>query len=148
MQRNLAIIVCSLSIGAGLMFTGCAMHSAGRADRHADEKEARAAAVDWLHLVDRGDYAGAFEWEAKDFRMARNKQQFADYLQSHRASFGLARTRVGLGAAHLKRMAGRPDGDYISVLFRTGFEHKPTCAERVILVKQPSGWRVVDYQVY
>jgi hypothetical protein len=33
-------------------------------------------------------------------------------------------------------------------IFKTAFEHKNSTAEGVILVKQPVGWRVIDYQIY
>ena len=45
-------------------------------------------------------------------------------------------------------MTGAPDGQYESILFRTSFAQKSSAAERVILSREPEGWRVVDYRVY
>ena len=76
MRRNLALLVCALSI----FLVGCASHSAAKAERRANENEARAAALHWLQLLDTGDYEEAFEWEAQDFRMARTQKQFVRYF--------------------------------------------------------------------
>jgi hypothetical protein len=150
MQRDVVIFICSLTIGAGLelSLTGCAMHSAGRSEKRADEHAARAAAVDWLHRVDAGDYKEAFEFEAQDFRMYRTQDQFVRFMQAQRAPFGRARSRICIGQAHFEKLVGLPEGDYETVLFKTGFEHKSTTAERLILIRQAVGWRVVNYQIY
>lgn len=150
MQRIVAIFISSLWVwtAPALFVTGCAMHSAGRGEKRADEHASRMAAVDWLHLVDAGDYKAAFESEAQNFRMDRTQDQFVRFMQAQRAPFGRARSRICIGQAHFEKLVGLPDGDYETVLFKTGFEHKPTTAERVILIRQAVGWRVVNYQIY
>jgi Protein of unknown function (DUF4019) len=126
----------------------CAMHSATRADKRTDENAARAAALHWLQLLDQGNYQEAFEWEAQDFRMVRTQGQFVRYMQARRAPFGRTLSRVCIGAAHLGKFVGAPEGNYQSVIFKAAFEHKSPTAERVILLKQPIGWRVIDYRIY
>jgi hypothetical protein len=69
-------------------------------------------------------------------------------MQARRAPFGNAQSRKFIGAAHLEKFVGAPEGDYESVLFKTAFERKDPTAERVILIKQPIGWRVIDYRIY
>jgi len=144
MHRALAVAACALST----LIMGCATHSAARADKPVDENAARAAALHWLQLLDQGDYQEAFEWEAQDFRMARTQGQFVRYMQARRAPFGRTLSRTYIGAAHLGKFVGAPEGNYESVIFKTAFEHKSPTAERVILLKQPIGWRVVDYRIY
>ena len=51
-------------------------------------------------------------------------------------------------AAHLVKFVGAPEGNYESMIFKTAFEHKSPTGERVILLKQPIGWRVIDYRIY
>ncbi len=143
-MRRLASVLCALSIFA----SGCATHSTSRAERRADENDARSAALSWLKLLDDGDYEEAFEWEAQDFRMARTQKQFVRYMQARRVPFGKTLDRSFIGAANLHKFAGVPEGNYESIIFKTGFEHKAQTAERVILVQQPSGWRVIDYRIY
>src|SRR5260370_34130383 len=150
MPRSLAVLVGTLSVRAGLalLLSGCAMHSAARSEKRANENEARSAALHWLQLLDDGDYEEAFEFEAQDFRMSRTQSQFVRLMQARRAPFGNAQSRKFIGAAHLEKFVGAPEGNYESVLFKTAFEHKNPTAERVILIKQPIGWRVIYYRIY
>ena len=144
MLRECALLVCGLSI----LSAGCASHSAAKAERRAHENDARAAALDWLKLLDDGDYGEAFEWEAQDFRMSKTQRQFVRYMQGRRAPFGQTLSRSFVGAARLHKFVGVPEGDYQSIIFKTAFEKKSPTAERVILVKQEVGWRVIDYRIY
>ena len=119
-----------------------------RAEKRANENDARTAALHWLQLLDEGDYEEAFEWEAQDFRMSRTQNQFVRLMQARRAPFGKTIDRKFIGAAHVEKFVGAPEGNYESVLFKTNFERKNPTAERVILIKQPIGWRVIDYRIY
>jgi hypothetical protein len=80
--------------------------------------------------------------------MSRTQQQFVRYMQARRAPFGRTLSRSVVGAANIKKFAGVPEGNYESVIFKTAFEKKSPTAERVILVKQDVGWRVIDYHIY
>ncbi|HWY41290.1 MAG TPA: DUF4019 domain-containing protein [Chthoniobacterales bacterium] len=118
-------------------------------EKRANEIAARAAAIHWLELLDQGDYEEAFEFEAQDFRMSRTQSQFVRLMQARRAPFGKAIDRKCIGAAHVDKLVGAPEGNYESVLFKTNFEHKNPTAERVILIDQLfGGWRVIDYKIY
>ena len=144
MRPDLTALTCALSI----LLSSCATHSMSRAEKRADENEARAAALHWLQLLDDGDYEEAFEFEAQDFRMYRTQGQFVRLMQARRAPFGNVLSRNLIGAAHVEKFVGAPEGNYESVLFKTAFAHKNPTAERVILIKQPIGWRVIDYRIY
>ena len=128
MRSDIAAIVCTLSI----LLAGGASQS--RTEKRADENEARTAAMRWLQLLDDGDYAEAFEFEAQDFRMYRTQSQFVRLMQARRAPFGKTIDRKFIGAAHVEKFVGTPEGNYESVLFKTNFEHKNPTAERVILI--------------
>jgi hypothetical protein len=80
--------------------------------------------------------------------MARTHGQFVRYRQARRTPFGRTLSRTCIGAAHLDRLVGAPDSNYESVIFKTPFEYKSPTVERVILLKQPIGWRVFDYRNY
>jgi hypothetical protein len=150
MRSNVTGFICALSVRAGLavLLAGCASYSESRAEKRANENDARAAALHWLQLLDDGDYEEAFEFEAQDFRMSRTQNQFVRLMQARRAPFGNALSRKFIGAAHVQKFVGAPEGNYESVLFKTAFQHKDPTAERVILIKQPIGWRVIDYRIY
>src|SRR5437868_8423590 len=138
MQRGLAGLFCTTAI----LLAGCALHSAARLEKRANEKEARIAALHWLQLLDNGDYEEAFEWEALDFRIVRTQKQFVRYMEARRQPFGPVVSRNVLGAASMTKLVGLPEGKYESIIFKTAFEKKSQTAERVILVKQDAGWRV------
>jgi hypothetical protein len=143
MQRALVFFLCTL-----LFTSGCAFHRQARVEKRSHENAARSAALRWLTLLDQGDYEEAFEWEAQDFRMARTQTQFVRYMQARRAPFGRALDRKVIGSANIRKFVGVPEGNYVSVLFKTRFERKAETAERVILVEQEVGWRVLDYRIY
>src|SRR5437016_8615429 len=144
MRSDVIALICALSI----LLASCATHSMSRAEKRAEENEARAAALHWLQLLDNGDYEEAFEWEAQDFRMSRTQAQFVRLMQARRAPFGQALSRTVIGSHRIEKFVGAPEGNYESVIFKTAFEHKTPTAERVILIKQPAGWRVIDYRIY
>ena len=144
MRPAVAVLALTLSI----LLSSCASQSASRAEKRANENDARSAALHWLQLLDDGDYEEAFEFEAQDFRMNRTQSQFVRLKQARRAPFGKMIERKFIGAAHVEKFVGAPEGNYESVLFKTTFEHKNPTAERVILLKQSVGWRVIDYRIY
>jgi hypothetical protein len=146
--KSIAMHRLALLAASSILLVGCASHSAAKAERRANETEAREAAQKWLTFLDKGDYAEAFEWEAQDFRIYRTQNQFVRYMQARRAPFGRTLSRSVVGAANIKKFAGVPEGDYESIIFKTAFEKKSPTAERVILVRQAVGWRVIDYRIY
>ena len=145
MQRGIfSIVAAAMSI----LLAGCASHSAAKVERRANEARAREAALKWLKLLVDGDYEEAFEWEAQDFRMLHTQKSFVRYMEARRAPFGRTLSREFVGAHNIQKFAGVPEGNYESMIFKTAFEHKSPTAERVILVKQEVGWRVIDYRIY
>src|SRR4051794_31633304 len=120
MRRSLALALCAV-----LMFAdGCAFHKEVRTEKRLHENAARSAALHWLQLLDTGDYEEAFEWEAQDFRMARTQTQFVRYMQACRAPFGRPIDRKFIGAANVHKLVGVPEGNYVSVIFKTRFQNK------------------------
>ena len=146
MQRPVLLFVAAGLIG----LTSCASssRSAAKQERRAEESAAITAAGKWLRLLDDGDYEEAFEWEAQDFRLSRTQAQFVRYMQARRAPFGQTVSRSVIGSAAVQKLVGLPDGNYESVIFKTVFTRKSATAERVILIRQSIGWRVVDYRIY
>ena len=126
------------------------MHSVSKhlTEKREREKDARAAALHWLQLVDGGDYAQAYAEEPARLRASTTEGQFLRSMEGRRAPFGRVLSRRFIGAAFTRKLTGSPDGRYESILFRTSFEHKALAAERVILTHESRKWRVVDYRVY
>ena len=118
------------------------------ADKRVREKEARAAALEWLALVDAGDYAQAYAQEPARLRAANTEEQFVRSMEGRRVPFGRVLSRSFIGAAFTRKLTGSPDGRYESILFRTTFENKKLAAERLILSHESGKWRAIDYRVY
>lgn len=133
-----------------ILLPGCATHSVSKSsgDKRTRENEARAAALAWLHLVDAGNYAQAYEEEPARLRASTTEAQFIRSLEGRRAPFGRVLSRKFIAAASNRKLTGSPDGRYESILFRTSFEHKALAAERVTLTQELRQWRVADYRVY
>lgn len=144
MQRGVAALTCLLLIS----FSGCATHSRARSEKRVAENTTRAVAERWLEMLDDGNYEEAFEHESIRFRISGTQKQFVRYMQGRRAPFGRAVSRKFIGAAHMKKLVGLPDGIYESVLFKSTFENKTVTAERVILAKESERWQVIDYRIY
>jgi len=147
MRRALVLLSC-LAIG---FLPGCALHrsaSKAAAEKRSREKEARAAAEQWLALIDSADYAAAYALESERMRKATTEEQFIRSMEGRRAPFGKMLSRAFIGAAFTHKLTGAPDGRYESILFRTAFANKKVAAERIILSFESETWRVADYRVY
>jgi hypothetical protein len=134
-----------------VLLQGCAFQrsaSKSLAEKKEREKETRATALEWLTLVDAGDYPAAYAMEPTRLRAATTEEQFIRSMEGRRAPFGQVLSRSFIGAAFTRKLTGAPDGRYESILFRTSFENKKLAAERVILSHESGQWRVVDYRVY
>ena len=147
MRRAFLLLTC---LGIGLL-PGCAMHRSvtkSLAEKRSREKAARAAAEEWLALIDAADYPGAYAREPARLRAATSEEQFVRSMEGRRQPFGHVLSRSFIGAAFTRKLIGAPDGHYESILFRTSFTHKSVAAERVILSYEFGEWRVADYRLY
>ena len=147
MRRGVVLSICVL-LGS---IQGCASHHSAfkpQDEKRAREKETRAAALEWLGLVDAADYGPAYQMEPARLRASTTHEQFVRSMEGRRAPFGRVLSRSFIGAAFTRKLTGSPDGNYESILFRTAFEHKAVAAERVILSHEGGRWRVVDYRLY
>ena len=147
-MRCVLVLLSCLAIGFS---PGCALHRSATkslAEKRTREKEARAAATQWLALIDAADYSAAYALEPERLRAATTPEQFVRSMEARRAPFGKMFSRAFIGAAFTRKLTGAPDGRYESILFRSSFAHKSVAAERVILSFESDRWRVVDYRLY
>jgi hypothetical protein len=146
-MKRVVVLVAILSM---VLLQGCATHSSPKrsSDKKSDEKEARTAALQWLELVDAGEYTNAYRAEPDRLRASTTYAQFVRSMKGRRVPFGRVLSRKFIGAAFTRKLTGSPDGRYVSILFRTSFENKKSAAERVILEEESGTWHVVDYRVY
>ena len=109
------------------------------------ELAAQAAGDKWLGLLDRGDYGKAWDDCAPLFRQRVTREQWVDSLPSTRAPFGAVKSRKVEVAAYKTSLPGAPDGQYVTVRYRTTFEKKDNAEELVTLVLDDGVWRPTGY---
>lgn len=110
------------------------------------EKAGQNAAHAWLLLLDRRDWGTAWDSSSAVFRQTVPLPSWMDNIPKVRTPFGALLEREPAEAAYKTTLAGRPDGEYVSVIFLSKFEKKPSVQETVTTVREADGrWRVTGY---
>jgi hypothetical protein len=109
------------------------------------ELAAQAAGEKWLGLLDRGEYGKAWDDCAALFRQRVTREQWIDSLPSTRAPFGAMKSRKVEVAAYKTSLPGAPDGQYVTVRYRTTFEKKENAEELITLAFEDGVWRPIGY---
>lgn len=109
------------------------------------ELAAQAAGEKWLGLLDRGEYGAAWDQCAQLFRRRVTREQWIDSLPSTRGPFGAMKARKVELAAYKTSLPGAPDGQYVTVRYRTSFENKDNAEELVTFAFEDSVWRPTGY---
>lgn len=110
------------------------------------EKAGQTAAHAWLILLDRRDWGSAWDASSAVFRQSVPLPGWMENIPKVRTPFGNLVEREPAQAVYKTTLAGRPDGDYVSVIFVSKFEKKPNIEETVTTVREPDGrWRVTGY---
>lgn len=110
------------------------------------EKAGQTAAHAWLLLLDRKDWGTAWDASSMTFRQSVPLPSWMDGIPKLRDPFGPFVERQPMGAAYKKTLPGRPDGDYVTVVFASKFANKADVQETVTTVRDADGrWRVTGY---
>jgi len=109
------------------------------------EAAAQLAAGGWLILLDRGDWGRAWETASGVFRSSVPLPAWIDGVPKAREPFGNVVERNPIEAVYKTALAGRPPGEYVTVIFETQFANKKV-EEVVTTVLEPDGkWRATGY---
>ena len=111
------------------------------------EKEAagKLAAAGWLVLLDRRDWGRSWETSSSVFRGAVPLATWMDGIPKVREALGAFIERTPVESAYKTSLEGRPQGEYVTVIFVSKFE-KRELQEVVTTVRDPDGkWRVTGY---
>lgn len=111
------------------------------------EKEAagKLAAQGWLLLLDRKDWGRAWETSSTVFRQTVPLPAWMDGIPKVRADLGTFIERTSAESAYKTTLAGRPDGEYVTVIFLSKFD-KREVQEVITTVRDTDGkWRVTGY---
>ena len=113
----------------------------------AKEKAAAAtlAASGWLVLLDRRDWGRAWETTAAMFRSTVPLAAWMDGIPKAR-DLGDFIEREPEEAVYKTTLEGRPNGDYVTVIYGSRFSKKDDVVEIVTTVREADGrWRVTGY---
>jgi hypothetical protein len=113
----------------------------------AREKAAAAtlAASGWLVLLDRRDWGRAWETTAAMFRATVTLPAWMDGIPKAR-DLGDFVEREPAEAVYKTTLEGRPNGDYVTVIYGSKFSKKDDVVEIVTTVREADGkWRVTGY---
>jgi hypothetical protein len=111
------------------------------------EKEAagKLAAAGWLVLLDRRDWGRAWETSSSMFRNSVPLATWMDGIPKVREPLGAFVERAPANSSYKTSLEGRPEGEYVSVIFSSKFDKKET-QEVVTTVREADGkWRVTGY---
>lgn len=103
------------------------------------------AASGWLVLLDRRDWGRAWETSSSVFRTAVPLATWMDGIPKVRQPLGNLVERTASESMYKTTLEGRPDGEYVTVIFDAKFDQKQV-QELVTTVRDADGkWRVTGY---
>ena len=109
------------------------------------ENAGTVAAHAWLTLLDRRDWGTAWDSAGGVFRQNVPLGSWMDAVPKVRQPFGNLVEREAVEAQYKTTLPGRPEGQYVSVMFASKFD-KQMVQEVVTTVREPDGrWRVIGY---
>ncbi|MDE0104516.1 MAG: DUF4019 domain-containing protein [Bryobacterales bacterium] len=107
---------------------------------------ARKAALEWLALVDSGQYSESWNEAATLFKGKVSSSQWARVIRSARGPLGPMRSRSFHGAVYKTELPGAPDGEYVVIQYQVAFENKADAVETITPMLDKDGvWRVSGY---
>ena len=106
----------------------------------------RAAAAQWLPLVDAADAEASWNITAGGFRRAITLAQWSHVLSTTRWPLGAVKSRQEVEARSVTSLPGAPDGQYVLIRYQLVFEHKADATEALTIVLDADGtWRITGY---
>lgn len=109
------------------------------------DRDARTAAVDWLAIVDSGNYEKSYNDRPPRILAGGDKDSYIRFMKGRRAPLGQPKSREFQRVTYTKKLSGAPDGNYGIMYFKTKFEHKPSSEERVTVTAETGRWQVSGY---
>ena len=110
------------------------------------EKEAQAAAEQWLALIDDGQFAESWQATAAIFQSVVSQPKWQSSLDSVRKPLGSLVSRKLKSAKYSKTLPGAPDGEYVVLQFTTSFANKKGATETITPMLDRDGkWKVSGY---
>jgi hypothetical protein len=114
----------------------------------AKTKPAVDSAIQWLELVDKGDYSASWEEAADIFKNAATEERWAGMAKAVRQPLGKVVSRQVTSKIPTQTVPAGPDGEYVIIQFKTSFENKADSIETVTpMLDKNCVWRVTGYYI-
>ena len=112
------------------------------------EKKAVAAAAAWLALVDRGEYAQAWDTAAGALKDVKERRDFVKAVGDVRKPLGAVKSRQLESKQFATSLPGSPDGQYFVLQYKTSFANRKSAIETVTpMLDKDKKWRVSGYYI-
>jgi Protein of unknown function (DUF4019) len=110
-----------------------------------EDETARQTALQWLQVVDSGNYKHAALMISE---AVRGQQDWVSYLNAQRTPLrGVNKRQIG-NLKHTSAIPGLPGvRNYVVVEFKTSFERRPVATEEVVMAKMGCCWEVSGYSI-
>ena len=110
-----------------------------------DDEPAEQAALQWLRVVDSGNYKDAALLIADH---ARGSQDWLKYFAAHRAPLGRLNKRQLIEVKHASTIPSDPVlRPHAIMRFKTSFERKAIAIEEVVVTKMGCCWEIFGYTI-
>ena len=116
-------------------------------ERPDKEKEAaaKAAAVEFLQLIDSGRYAESWESAANLLKEKVTRDEWVEKLTGGQARSGDLVERTEKSASYSTTAQDSPDGEYILLIFESRFQKTGNIEEYVTVMLDAGRWKVAGY---
>jgi hypothetical protein len=129
----------------GLIGTCALICSARALTLSQDDDHAREAALQWLKVVDSGNYKDAALMLSEQVRVTRD---WTNYLSANRTRLGRANKREIVEVKHRSTIPGAGEvRQYAVIRYKTSFERKPVAFEEVVTGKMGCCWEIFGYEI-
>jgi hypothetical protein len=110
-----------------------------------DDEHARDSALQWLQVIDSGNYKDAALMISEQVSMTRD---WTNYLSANRALLGRLNKRLIVEVKHRSTIPGAAEiRNYDMIRFKTSFERKPVAFEEVVIAKIGCCWEIFGYEI-
>ena len=111
-------------------------------------KDALAAAENWLIIIDKGEYAKSWKEAAEYFKTAITEEEWVQSMQAVRKPLGKLISRKVKSLTPKTSLPNTPEGNYVVIQFETSFANRKSGIETVTPQFGKDGnWRVSGYHI-
>lgn len=112
------------------------------------QKDALAAAENWLAMIDHGEYAKSWQEAAAYFKSVITEAEWVQSMQTVRKPLGKVISIKFKSLTPKTSLPNTPEGKYVVIQFETSFEKGKSGLENVNAQLESDGkWRVAGYGI-